>query len=196
MARWRPDGAERLEQAAAELFAEQGYDATSVDQIARRAGLTQRTFYNHFADKRDVLFGLSEEFAAQTVAAFQAGEHASAPLDRVVRALASVCDAMFTGRRPAVVRRQGIIAANRELGERDLTKQAALRDALAAMLHQTGLDRDSSMVTAGAGLLVQEMAIRSWVQPAETRRLSELMVTGLYALRTEVGRTSPDSDAS
>ena len=57
MARWEPNARERLERAALALFTEHGYDATTVAQIADRAGLTKSTFFRHFADKREVLFG-------------------------------------------------------------------------------------------------------------------------------------------
>src|ERR1700684_661610 len=57
MARWQPNARERLERAALALFAEHGYDATTVAEIADRAGLTKSTFFRHFADKREVLFG-------------------------------------------------------------------------------------------------------------------------------------------
>ena len=47
--------------AAIELFDEQGYEATTVAEIAERAGLTKRTFFRYFSDKREVLFSGSQE---------------------------------------------------------------------------------------------------------------------------------------
>lgn len=183
MPRWRSDGAERLEEAAASLFSEQGYDATSVAQIAARAGLTQRTFYNHFPDKREALFGLSAQFEAETVQAFRSRENTLAPLEAVVDALKQVCESMFEDRRAAIVRRQGIISANRELQERDAHKQAALREALSEMLCQSGLGAEAAALTAGASLLVLQSAIGAWLQPAETRSLRELLDRGVLLLR-------------
>ncbi|WP_218671072.1 helix-turn-helix domain-containing protein [Microbispora sp. GKU 823] len=55
MARWQPETTQRLVVAAVDLFTEQGYDATTVAQIAERAGVTKSTFFRHFADKREVL---------------------------------------------------------------------------------------------------------------------------------------------
>ena len=55
MARWQPGATQRLVVAAVDLFTEQGYDATTVAQIAERAGVTKSTFFRHFSDKREVL---------------------------------------------------------------------------------------------------------------------------------------------
>lgn len=183
MPRWRPDGPGRLAEAALDLFAEQGYEATSVEEIARRAGLTQRTFYNHFPDKREVLFGLSDRFQAEAVAAVRARPDLLPPLDRVVHALQTVCEATFEPLRPTVVRRLGVIRASRELQERELTKQATLVDVLGEVLVDSGVDRDAALLVASAALLVQQAAVDVWARPGERRTLSELMSCSLDALR-------------
>jgi hypothetical protein len=56
MTRWEPNARGRLEQAALALYGERGFENTTVAEIAARAGLTERTFFRHFADKREVLF--------------------------------------------------------------------------------------------------------------------------------------------
>ena len=56
MGRWEPDARGRLVKAAMELYGERGFEQTTVAEIAERAGLTERTFFRHFADKREVLF--------------------------------------------------------------------------------------------------------------------------------------------
>ena len=87
MGRWEPDARGRLEQAALELYGERGFEQTTVAEIAERAGLTERTFFRHFADKREVLFGgagVLEELLVSTVA--DAPESA-APIDAVAAAL-------------------------------------------------------------------------------------------------------------
>jgi len=186
MPRWEPNGVERLQAAAFELFAEQGFEGTTVAEIAKRAGLTQRTFFNHFADKREVLFGLSSEFQHEIVRELAACADALPPLDAVVRALQAAGDTIFEERQAAVTRRNEIIDANPELQERELGKGAALTDAIAAALHARGLDPDTARLTASAGMLVQQTAIRRWTQPAESRPLRELLSDALHSLRTTV----------
>ena len=184
MPRWEPDGVGRLQAAAFELFAEQGFERTTVAEITRRAGLTRRTFFNHFADKREVLFGLGSEFQQEVVREIAACADTLPPLDAVVRALQAASDTMFEGRRATVARRQEIIDANPELQERELSKRAALTDAIAAALHTRGLDPETALLTASAGMLVQQTAMRRWTQPAESRPLRELLSDALRSLRT------------
>ncbi len=190
MPRWGPDGVERLQVAAFELFEEQGFDRTTVAEIAQRAGLTQRTFFNHFADKREVLFNLSSELQREIVREIAACADTVPPLDAVVRALQATADTMFEERRAAVMRRHAIIDANPELRERELSKRAALTDAIAATLHARGLDPESALLAAGAGMLVQQTAIQRWTQPAESRPLRELLSDAQHALRTTVSQRS------
>src|SRR5690349_11222123 len=83
MGRWQPDAPGRLQQAAYELFAERGYDATTVAEIAARAGLTERTFFRHFTDKREVLFAGGDRFAATVVAPVEAAPATATPLEAV-----------------------------------------------------------------------------------------------------------------
>ena len=56
MVRWEPGSAERLQKAALELFATRGFEQTTATEIAQSVGLTERTFFRHFSDKREVLF--------------------------------------------------------------------------------------------------------------------------------------------
>lgn len=188
MPRWEPDGLERLQTAAFELFAEQGFEHTTVAVIAQRAGLTQRTFFNHFADKREVLFGLSSEFQKEIIREIAACADPSPPLDAVVHVLLVVSDAMFDQRRLEVARRHQIIDANPELQERELSKRAALTDAIAVALRARGLDPESALLTASAAMLVQQTAIRRWIQLAENRPLGELLLDALHSLRTTVSQ--------
>ena len=179
-----------MQAAAFELFAEQGFERTTVAEIARRAGLTRRTFFNHFADKREVLFGLGSEFQQEVVREIAARADTLPPLDAVVRALQAASDAMFEGRRAAVARRQEIIDANPELQERELGKRAALTDAIAAALRARGLDPETALITAGAGMLVQQTAVRRWTRPDESGPLRELLYDALRSLRTVAAQTA------
>lgn len=186
MPRWRPDGFERLQAAAFELFDEQGFERTTVAEIAQRAGLTQRTFFNHFGDKREVLFGLNVEFEQELLREIAACADDVAPLDTVVRALVAADETMFEGRRDAVLHRHRIVNANPELQERELRKYAALTDAVAAALQARGLDPDTALLTAGIGMLVQQTAISRWSRSGEVRPLREILSDAHELLRTTV----------
>ena len=192
MPRWKPDAVDRLQTAALELFDEQGFERTTVAEIARRAGLTQRTFFNHFADKREVLFGLSSELRQEIIREIAAGDDTLPPLDAVVRALEVVADKMFEDRRAVVTRRHAVVAANPELQERELAKNAALTEAIADVLHARCGDPEVAFLAAGAAMLAQQAAFRQWTRPGETRTLRDLLPDALHALRTTVTQNSVD----
>src|SRR5438445_6093672 len=129
MGRWEPNARGRLEQAALEPFQERGYARTTVEEIARRAGLTERTFFRHFTDKREVLFwgaGALQELVVSTVAS---APDSAAPIDVVAAAL-EAAGARLQQRREFARQRQSIIAANPELQERELIKLASLASVL------------------------------------------------------------------
>ena len=188
MPRWKPDAAERLQAAALELFDEQGFERTTVAEITQRAGLTQRTFFNHFADKREVLFGLSSEVQREILHEITAGDDALPPLDAVMRAFDVVADKLFEDRRAAVTRRHAVLAANPELQERELGKNAALAEAIAAVLQARGCDPETALLATGAAMLAQRVAFRTWTQPGETRALHDLLPEALRSLRTTVSQ--------
>jgi AcrR family transcriptional regulator len=188
MPRWEPDAVGRLQAAAFELFAEQGYERTTVAEITQRAGLTRRTFFNHFADKREVLFGpLSEGQREIVVSEIAACPEEVAPLDAVVHGLQVAGDTLFEGRRTAVARRQEIVDANPELHERELRKRAALTDAIADALRLRGTDSDTAILSARVGVLVQQTAMQRWTQAADDRPLRDLLADALLSLRAIVG---------
>ena len=141
MSRWEPNARGRLEQAALELFGERGFEQTTVAEIAERAGLTKRTFFRHFADKREVLFGGGDELQELFVSGL-ADAPAVRGADRRGRRRASRPPApCFEERRELARRRQAVIAANAELQERELVKLASLAAALAAALRERGVAR-------------------------------------------------------
>src|SRR3977135_3022622 len=111
MTRWEPGAAERLAQAALDLYAERGYEQTTVAEIAKRAGLTERTFFRYFADKREVLFGGSSELADLLVSKGTEAPAALAPLDVVAEGLHAIA-ALLQLRGEFPERRQTVIAAN------------------------------------------------------------------------------------
>src|SRR6266478_7539944 len=133
MGRWEPNARGRLEQAAMELYGERGFDQTTVAEIANRAGLTERTFFRHFADKREVLFwgqGALRELLVSTVAS---APESAAPIDAVAAAL-QAAGAVLQERRDGARQRRAVIAANAELQERELIKLAALASGMAGVL--------------------------------------------------------------
>src|SRR5579885_2356991 len=94
MGRWEPDAVGRLRAAAMELFHTQGYDQTTVAQIAERAGVTARTFFRYFADKREVLFAGSEELQRAMVDGLMAAPEGAAAMEAVAAALDAAARAL------------------------------------------------------------------------------------------------------
>ena len=186
MPRWKPDAVERLQAAALDLFDEQGFERTTVAEIAQRAELTQRTFFNHFPDKREVLFDLSAKLQQEVVREVEAADPALPPLDAVVGALEVVADGVLEGRRAVAVRRHAVIAANPELQERELGKNAVLTEAVAAVLRARGCEPATAFLAAGAAMLAQQAAYQQWTRPGETRSLRDLLPDAVRALRTTV----------
>jgi len=182
MARWEPDARGRLEQAALDLYDERGYDDTTVADIAERAGLTKRTYFRYFADKREVLFGGSEQLEELLVRAVEAAPPSAAPFDVVVAAL-DATGPMFETRRPRAVRRQGIIAANPELQERELIKLASLARALAGALRGRGVPGAAATLAAETGVTVFKVAFARWVDPANSASFAQVTHAALADLR-------------
>ena len=138
MGRWQPEARTRLERAAMELFGERGFDQTTVAAIAARAGLTERTFFRHYADKREVLFGGQLRVhgcSMQSVADAPAG---ATPIDTIAAALATAGE-LFADRLDHARQRQRIIDAHADLQERELIKLASLATSLAEALRQRGV---------------------------------------------------------
>lgn len=191
MPRWEPDGVDRLQAAALELFAGQGFERTTVAEIAQRAGLTSRTFFNHFTDKREVLFGPLADMQRETVTREIAACPAELPpLEAVVCGLQAAGDTLWEERRAAVKLRREVIDANPDLQERELRKSAALIDALAGALRARGVDADTALLSARAGVTVQQTAMQKWTQSDENRALREFLSDALHSLRTILAQTA------
>src|SRR5271154_2650974 len=115
MGRWQPDSAGRLQEAALDLYSERGFDQTTAAQIAARAGLTERTFFRHFADKREVLFGGSALLQERIVAGVVGAPPEDGPLDAVAGGLDAAAVVLGEGRRDLTHQRYIVIAATPEL---------------------------------------------------------------------------------
>jgi AcrR family transcriptional regulator len=182
MGRWEPNARGRLERAAMELYIERGFEQTTVTEIARRAGLTQRTFFRHFADKREVLFqgsGLLEELIVRTL-----GDalDSAAPIDAVAEALQAAGAAIQEGGdRPR--QRQVVIAANPELQERELIKLASLASAIAGALRQHGVPDPAASLTAEAGIAIFKIAFERWISLSDQQDLPRFIREALDELK-------------
>jgi AcrR family transcriptional regulator len=182
MSRWEPDARGRLERAAMELFLERGFEQTTVTEIASRAGLTQRTFFRHFADKREVLFGGSGALQELLVSTLASAPESAAPIDAVAAALEAAA-ALLQERREYSRQRQAVIAENPELQERELIKLAALSAALADALRRRGVTEPAASLAAEAGVAVFRIAIERWQDETSQQDLPQLIGESLDALK-------------
>jgi AcrR family transcriptional regulator len=183
MARWEPDSRGRLQQAALALYAERGFENTTVAEIAARAGLTERTFFRHFADKREVLFWGAAMLEELVVSAVEAAPATASPIDAITTAL-EAAGPMFEERRDSARRRQRVIDANAELRERELIKLASLASALAGALRRRGVADPAATLTAEAGIAVFKVAFARWVSDGDSRDLPQHIRESLDELQT------------
>jgi AcrR family transcriptional regulator len=182
MGRWEPDARGRLERAAMELYIERGFEQTTVTEIARRAGLTQRTFFRHYADKREVLFAGSRLLEQLIVRTLGGALDSAAPIDAVAEALQAAGAAIQEGGdRPRL--RQVVIAANPELQERELIKLASLAAAIAGALRQHGVPDPAASLTAEAGIAVFKIAFERWISLDGQQDLPETIREALDELK-------------
>lgn len=186
MVRWQPNARGRLEQAALELYAERGFDRTAVAEIAERAGLTERTFFRHFADKREVLFWGQTAMTELMVATIAEAPDSATPIDAVGMALTAVGET-FEGRRDQVRRRQAVIAANPGLQERELMKLASLAGALTAALCDRGVPDTTARLAAESGVTVFKIAFERWLDSGQPDDLPRIIQDLLAELTTLTG---------
>ncbi|WP_445147645.1 TetR family transcriptional regulator [Baekduia sp. Peel2402] len=184
MARWQPDARSRLAASALDLYAERGFEGTTVAEIAERAGLTKRTFFRHYADKREVLFSGTEELEAAIVGGVRGAPADATPLDAVLAGLDATAP-FFVDRWEHARRRQAIIEANSELQERELIKMSRLAGAVAGALRERGVEDPAAELTAVAGMAVFSSAFARWVGAEDDGAgLGPLIHDGAQALRT------------
>src|SRR5215467_7447684 len=182
MGRWEPNARGRLMQAALELFVERGFEQTTAAEIANRAGLTERTFFRHFADKREVLFWGAGALHELLVSAVASAPDSAAPIDAVATAL-EAAGALLQERRDHSRQRQAIIAANAELRERELIKLASLASAIADTLRRRGVTEPAASLTAEAGIAVFRIAFGRWLDEANEQDLPKLIRESLDELK-------------
>jgi AcrR family transcriptional regulator len=165
-----------------ELYQRRGFETTTVAEIAERAGLTERTFFRHYADKREVLFAGSAHLQDLLVNSVTGAAPSLPPLEAITVALVGAA-AAFEERRAIVRQRQVIIAANPELQERELVKLAKLAAAMASALRQRDVPEPAGTLAAEAGIAVFRVAFDRWSGGSDERSLSEIIRESAAELR-------------
>lgn len=173
MARWESDSRGRLEQAALALYGERGFEKTTVAEIAKRAGLTERTYFRYFADKREVLFWGAGALQERIVSAVADAPESATPLDAVASALEGAANAIFHDGREHARQRQAVVAAHTGLQERELIKLATLAAAIADALRQRGVSEPAATLVAETGIVVFKVAFERWIDGNSQRDLSQ-----------------------
>jgi AcrR family transcriptional regulator len=196
VARWEPNARERLETAALELFVENGYEETTVAQIAERAGMNRATFFRHFADKREVMFGGQEALTGLFADAIKAAPEGVTLAGFLRSALAAAEVAMTPRLRAAAVRRRLVLAAHSELQERGLLKLARISASVAAALRERGTDELTARLGAEMVMLAFGVAFERWLQADEDEPFSPFAEAALSDLQTRAAELVPASRSS
>ena len=183
MTRWEPNARARLAQAAMDLYREQGFNQTTVAEIAERAGLTERTFFRHYADKREVLFGGADDMKGALLAAVANAAESADPLTAAAAGFLAVGAALEEQRgRELAGQRQRLIAANAELRERELIKLASWASSVAETLHSRGVEEPVATLAAEVALAVFRTSFEHWTETADSPPLPDLIHESLDQL--------------
>ncbi|GIL25213.1 TetR/AcrR family transcriptional regulator [Actinocatenispora comari] len=176
MSRWEPNARGRLAQAALALYGERGYEKVTVAEIAARAGLTERTFFRHYADKREVLFDGSTRLQQTLTEAVAAAPAGRPPIELVGAAIAAL-GALFEAdeRREFARQRQAIVDKNPDLQERELVKLSRLGDALTDALHDHDVPVPAASLAAQVGIAVFRVTFVRWLDDPASRPFPELV---------------------
>jgi len=182
MSRWEPNAKGRLEQAALDLYTEHGYEQTTVTEIAEQAGLTERTFFRYFADKREVLFGLQDDLLKTCLRVIEAAPKTATPIEMIMSAMEALVP-MFQERHEIIRQRQFVIAANPPLRERELLKFAIFTNAMADALRERGIGDTGVNLAANTGAMVFMTAYDRWAAEPEAPDLIELIQDSFNKLK-------------
>ena len=163
MSRWEPGARDRLERAALDLFLERGFDQTTVPQITARAGLTTRTFFRHFADKREVLFAGEDEVPAIVADLIARAPASMGPMEVIMWGFQTIAPTMFQDRIDYLRKRRTVIDGNDGLRERELRKLANLSDSIASGFQARGVDDLHATLAAEMAVAVFKVAVRRWI---------------------------------
>ncbi len=185
MARWQPDARERLERAALDLFLERGFDGATVPDITARAGLTTRTFFRHFADKREVLFADADRMPALAGDLVRGADPGLPPFEVVRRGLPELVATAFEGRREQLIRRKAVVDGHDGLRERELRKMEAVVDAVAGAFRERGVEALTAAVVAETAVGVVKVSLRRWLDAGTDADvpLREILLASLERLQ-------------
>lgn len=162
MPRWEPGARERLVVAAVDLFTDQGYDATTVAQIAERAGVTRSTFFRHFSDKREVLTAGQETLSRLLAEGIAEAPEGASPLEAVAAGLERASSEMGPASRELGPRLRAAVAASTELQQRDALKSVGLAAAMTAALCARGVAEPTAQIAAELGVLAFKRGYADW----------------------------------
>ncbi len=185
MPRWEPEARERLAAAALQLFSEQGYDDTTVAEIADRAGLTKSTFFRHFPDKREVLAAGQEALSRLFAEGIASAPPDATPLAAVAAGLERA-GSMGPFNRERALRLNAVLATSAELQERYALKQVGFSAAIADALRVRGVADAVASLSAELGVLAFKEAYAAWVAADDEQDLRELARAALDRLRAAV----------
>ncbi len=164
MARWEPGARERLVLAAVDLFTEQGYDATTVAQIAARAGVTKSTFFRYFPDKRELLVAGQETLSRLLVVGISEARSGATPLEAVAAGLERAATVMGPMNRELGPRLKAAVAASAELQERDALKSVGLAAAMTSALQARGVPGPMAHLAGELGVLAFKRGYAEWLE--------------------------------
>ncbi|MEV5989241.1 helix-turn-helix domain-containing protein [Streptomyces sp. NPDC052051] len=186
MARWEPGARERLVVAAVDLFTEQGYDATTVTQIAERAGVTKSTFFRHFPDKRELLVAGQETLSRLLTDGITEAPDDASPLEAVAAGLERASSTMGPVNRELAPRLKAAVAASAELQERDALKTVSLAAAMTAALVARGLSDPAAALASELGVLAFKRGFAEWSEDSRDGKdeLAGYVLAALDELRT------------
>ncbi|NDZ77202.1 TetR/AcrR family transcriptional regulator [Streptomyces sp. SID10853] len=186
MGRWEPGARERLVVAAVDLFTEQGYDATTVTQIAERAGVTKSTFFRHFPDKRELLVAGQETLSRLLSEGIAEAPADAGPLDAVAAGLVRASSAMGPMNRELAPRLKAAVTASAELQERDALKSVSLAAAVTTALVARGVPEPTAALAGELGVLAFKRGYAEWSDGAPDAQddLAEYTLAALDELRT------------
>jgi AcrR family transcriptional regulator len=191
VSRWAPDARERLETAALGLFAENGYEETTVAQIADRAGLNRATFFRHFADKREVLFGGEDVLAGLFGDAIRGAAPDASLTECLQAAFAAAGAAMTPQQRAKAAQRVLVVTANTEVQERGLLKHARIARSVSAALRERGADELTARLGAEVGMLAFSVGVERWMKPGNDQPFALHAAAALSDLQVRAAELAP-----
>jgi AcrR family transcriptional regulator len=189
MGRWEPNARGRLAEAAMTLYAEQGFEKTTAAEIAARAGLKERSFFRHFADKREVLFYGTDSMRELFVRTVADAPPSATAMDAVCLALQAAA-AMARENAGLARARDEIVSASAELRERELAKLAELATAIAGALRGRGVPDEAASLAAETGIVVYRVAFARWIREPGQPDLAAILGETLDQLESVLARTT------